>query len=112
MNALIVNCSPVRDGATAEIAGIIARQLSERFAVRSICIDDYSFAFCLHHTARLMAGVFLQSVVLHRVIEDRDKLILYRPQVSLRIRLSICISILGQRVLRLTDIRTTLQNAY
>jgi len=46
MNALIVNCSPVRDGATAEIAGIIARQLSERFAVRSICIDDYSFAFC------------------------------------------------------------------
>ena len=46
MNALIVNCSPVRNGATAEIAGIIARQLSECFAVRSVCIDDYRFAFC------------------------------------------------------------------
>ena len=66
----------------------------------------------LPHTARLMAGVFLQSVVLHRVIEDRNQLVLYRPQVSLRIRLSICIPILGQRVLPLTDIRTTLQNAY
>ena len=46
MNALIVNCSPVRNGATAEIAGIIARQLSEYFAVQSVCIDDYRFAFC------------------------------------------------------------------
>ena len=46
MNALIINCSPVRDGATAEIAGIIAGQLSTRAAVRSVCIDDYRFDFC------------------------------------------------------------------
>ncbi len=46
MNALIMNCSPVRDGATAEVCGIIVRQLSEHFAVRSVCIDDYHFAFC------------------------------------------------------------------
>ena len=46
MNALIVNCSPVRKGATAEIAGSIARQRSEYFAVQSVCIDDYRFAFC------------------------------------------------------------------
>ena len=46
VNALILNCSPVRDGATAAIAGIIARQLSGCFAVRSLCIDDYRFAFC------------------------------------------------------------------
>ena len=46
MNALIINCSPVRNGATAAIAGIIARQLSERFSVRSVCIDDYDIAFC------------------------------------------------------------------
>ena len=57
MNALIINCSPVRDGATAAIAEIIARQLSGRFAVRSVCIDDYRFAFCrgcrsCHQTAR------------------------------------------------------------
>ena len=46
MNALIINCSPVRDGATAEIAGIIAGQLSKSAAVRSVCIDDYRFDFC------------------------------------------------------------------
>ena len=46
MNALIINCSPVRNGATAEIAGIIAGQLSTRAAVRSVCIDDYRFDFC------------------------------------------------------------------
>ena len=46
MNALIMNCSPVRYGATAEVCGIIVRQLSEHFAVRSVCIDDYHFAFC------------------------------------------------------------------
>ena len=46
MNALIINCCPVRDGATAAIAGIIARQLSGRFSVRSVCIDDYDIAFC------------------------------------------------------------------
>ena len=46
MNALIVNCSPVRNGATAETAGIIAEQISERYDIRSVCIDDYRFAFC------------------------------------------------------------------
>ena len=46
MNALIINCSPVRNGATAEIAAIIARQLSGRFVVRIVCVDDYRFAFC------------------------------------------------------------------
>ena len=57
MNALIINCSPVREGATAAIAGIIARQLTERFSVRSVCIDDYAIAFCMgcrtcHQTAQ------------------------------------------------------------
>lgn len=46
MNALVINCSPVRDGATAEIAGIAAKELSGAFDVHSICIDDYSFSFC------------------------------------------------------------------
>ena len=46
MNALIINCSPVRNGATAEIANIIAQQLSLRYSTQSICIDDYSFSFC------------------------------------------------------------------
>lgn len=46
MNALIINCSPVRNGATAEIVRIVAEQLSPRFTTRSICIDDYSFGYC------------------------------------------------------------------
>ncbi len=46
MNALIINCSPVRSGATAEIVRIVAEQLSPRFTTRSICIDDYSFGYC------------------------------------------------------------------
>ena len=57
MKALIINCSPVRDGATAEIARIAAGKLAERYDTKIICIDDYRFAFCkgcrsCHTTAR------------------------------------------------------------
>ena len=57
MNALIINCSPVRTGATDEIARIVAGQLSTRYSVKRICIDDYAFAFCrgcrlCHDTAK------------------------------------------------------------
>ncbi len=45
MKALIINCSPVKTGATAEIVRIID------------CINDYSFEFCkgcrsCHKTAK------------------------------------------------------------
>ena len=46
MNALIINCSPVRNGATAEIVRMVSGKLSEKYETKSICIDDYSFAFC------------------------------------------------------------------
>ena len=46
MNALVINCSPVRTGATAEIVRIVSEQLSARMAVKNICIDDYRFSFC------------------------------------------------------------------
>ena len=46
MNALVINCSPVRDGATAEIVRITAAELAKSSDVKTICIDDYSFAFC------------------------------------------------------------------
>ncbi len=46
MNALILNCSPVRTGATAAVAGLVAQALSGRYDVRSVCIDDYRFGFC------------------------------------------------------------------
>ena len=45
MKALVVNCSPVRTGATAEITKIAEEQLSGRYNVKNICIDDYAFAY-------------------------------------------------------------------
>jgi hypothetical protein len=45
MNALIINCSPVRTGATAEIATIISSCLNTHYDVNIICIDDYKFNF-------------------------------------------------------------------
>ena len=46
MKALVVNCSPVRTGATAEIVRIVGGQLAERYDTKAVCIDDYRFAFC------------------------------------------------------------------
>lgn len=46
MNALIINCSPVRTGATAEIVHIVSGQLSGKYRVKTVCIDDYRFGFC------------------------------------------------------------------
>ena len=38
MKALIINCSPVRTGATQEIADIVAEQLSGRYQTKTVCI--------------------------------------------------------------------------
>ncbi|MCR5005596.1 MAG: flavodoxin family protein [Clostridiales bacterium] len=46
MKALVINASPVRTGATAEIVRIVSMQLSPHFDTKTVCIDDYHFAFC------------------------------------------------------------------
>lgn len=46
MNALIINCSPVKNGATARICEIIAENLKDKADVTCICIDDFKFDFC------------------------------------------------------------------
>ena len=46
MKALVINCSPVRDGATARIVEIVTGNLSERYETKAVCIDDYNFSFC------------------------------------------------------------------
>ena len=53
MRALIINCSPVRTGATAEIVKLVSEQLSNKYSVKSICIDDYVFAFFSNYTLTL-----------------------------------------------------------
>ena len=46
MRALVLNCSPVKTGATAEIVKIVSGELSNRYDVKAVCIDDYEFSFC------------------------------------------------------------------
>ena len=45
MKALIINCSPVKNGATAEMVKIVAEELKQKYDVKSICIDDYKINF-------------------------------------------------------------------
>lgn len=46
MKILIMNCSPVRDGATAEIVNLVNSFVSKDNDVRLRCIDDYQINFC------------------------------------------------------------------
>ena len=57
MNVLVMNCSPVRNGATAEIVKTVAQYMEKNHEVRRICIDDYNIGFCkgcriCHNTAK------------------------------------------------------------
>ena len=59
MKAFILNCSPVRNGATARIVEIVSSDLSKSCTVKTACIDDYRFSFCrgcrrCHETAQCM----------------------------------------------------------
>lgn len=46
MKALIINCSPVRNGATAKIGKIVKDYISESNEVHEVCIDDYHIHLC------------------------------------------------------------------
>lgn len=46
MNTLVINCSPVRTGATAKIVETVSGILSSRSEVKTVCIDDYKFSYC------------------------------------------------------------------
>ena len=70
MRALIINCSPVRTGATDAIVRIIAEQLAGRYDVKAVCIDDYTFAFCkgcrsCHTTAECMQHDDVDTYIIH-----------------------------------------------
>ena len=75
MRALIINCSPVRNGATAEIVKIVSNDLSSRYDVKCLCIDDYDFAFCrgcraCHKTA---ICVMNDAVVIRGIMNEFDE---------------------------------------
>ncbi len=81
MKALIINCSPVRSGATAEICGIIAGRLAGRLDVKSVCIDDYRFAYCKGCRSCHITAECIQH-------DDVDKLMLEFEQADMIIAVS------------------------
>ena len=68
MNALVINCSPVRNGATAEIVHIVSENLKNRFVIKSICIDDFNIGLCkgcrsCHSTAKCFQNDDVNTVM-------------------------------------------------
>ena len=82
MKALIVNCSPVRNGATAELAGIISAELSAEYETKSICIDDYDISFCrgcrvCHSTAKCVQSDGFDDMI--KEFENADVIVCTAP---------------------------------
>lgn len=72
MNVIIMNCSPVRNGATAEIVNIVFDCLNVRHNVKRICIDEFDIQFCkgcrtCHNTAKC-----IQQDDMNKVIEKYE----------------------------------------
>lgn len=82
MNVLVINCSPVKTGATAEIVRLAAQRLSGRAGVKSICIDDYDFKFCrgcrsCHKTAECVLSDDIPVIM--NELEQADVIIAVSP---------------------------------
>ena len=68
MNVLVMNCSPVRNGATAEIVNIVNTNLQEKYDIRKICIDDYNFGYCkgcrtCHNTVKCIQNDDVDKII-------------------------------------------------
>ena len=46
MKILVINCSPVRNGATAEIVDLVKEYGEEDNIVKTVCIDDFEIKMC------------------------------------------------------------------
>ena len=82
MNALIINASPVRDGATAEIVRVAADALRSRFDVRALCIDDFAIGMCRGCRSCHRTGACVQSdgaQVLMAAFEAADAIVCVSP---------------------------------
>jgi len=82
MNILIVNCSPVRTGATDRICEIIEEETKNSNSIRRVCIDDYSINLCkgcrsCHTTAKCFMND--DVVKLMAQFEWADKIICVSP---------------------------------
>lgn len=82
MNVLIMNCSPVKNGATAEIVNIVADCLKEKYEVKNICIDDFKINYCkgcrsCHYTAKCVQQDDVDKIIRH--YEWADQIISVSP---------------------------------
>ena len=82
MKALIINCSPVKTGATAEIVKTVSEEIADRYDVKSICIEDYKFDYCrgcraCHETGECIMHDDVQ--ILMDEFEDADTIISVSP---------------------------------
>lgn len=67
-NVLIINCSPVKNGATAEIVKIANDCIKQKYDTTTVCIDDYKFNFCkgcrtCHSTAKCIQHDDFDSLI-------------------------------------------------
>ena len=82
MNVLIINCSPVKNGATAEIVKIAEECIKEKYDTTTVCIDDYKFNFCkgcrtCHSTAKCIQHDDFDSLI--KEFEKADIVICVSP---------------------------------
>ena len=82
MNALIINCSPVKNGATAEIVKIANDCIKQKYDTTTVCIDDYKINFCkgcrtYHSTAECIQHDDFDSLI--KEFEKADIIISVSP---------------------------------
>lgn len=73
MNALVINCSPVRNGATAETVKTISDCLSKKYPTTCICIDDYDIHFCKGCRSCHTTAVCIQHDDMDRIMEQFEQ---------------------------------------
>lgn len=67
MKILVMNCSPVRNGATAEITKIVSEYFKSD-NVKTTCIDDFNISFCkgcrsCHKTAKCIINDDVSKII-------------------------------------------------
>lgn len=73
MNALVMNCSPVRNGATAEIVKTVADCLRGRYTTDCVCIDDFDIHFCRGCRSCHTTGVCVQHDGVDSLMERYER---------------------------------------
>lgn len=82
MNVLLMNCSPVRNGATARIVNIVSDEMKKYHMIKSACIDDFDITYCkgcrsCHTTAKCVINDDVSNVM--KLYEWADIIISVAP---------------------------------